>query len=106
MVEQLRSTYHEEFIDMSFVAYWDQRLRSFLGFIIFVVILLSLRLFRNRPVFAKLGGVYRRASYDLVAFAVSSPSLSLAKFLVSLYNFHPVLFVNIKDTLYFNCTFI
>jgi hypothetical protein len=69
LVELLRSTYHEEFLDVSFVAFWDQMLKSLLGFVLFTVLIQSLRLLRNNPVFAKLGGVYRQAAYEIVAFA-------------------------------------
>lgn len=71
VVNALRSSYNDEYVDTSFIAYWDHILKSFLGFIILLLLVQSLRLLRNRPLFAKFGAIYRKAVCEIITFAVS-----------------------------------
>nr|XP_034308513.1 polycystic kidney disease 1-related protein-like [Crassostrea gigas] len=70
VIEQQRTTYNEEFVDVSFVTFWDEMLRCMVGFILFVVILQSLRLLRYERLFLLFGKIYSRAHRELKVLAI------------------------------------
>lgn len=67
-VERLRSTYYEEFVDISFVAAWDEVLRSAVAILLFLAFVKSLRLLRYNKQFAVFGLVYRKARREVLLF--------------------------------------
>ena len=70
VVNALRHSYNNEFVDTSFIAYWDHLLKSFLGFIIFLLLVMSLRLLRNQPLFCKYGAIYKKTVHEIITFGV------------------------------------
>jgi polycystin 1L1 len=65
IIELFRETYFEEFVDISFVAFWDHILRCLVGILIFLVTLTSLKLLRNHRCLAKLTGVFKKAALEI-----------------------------------------
>ena len=67
-IERFRSTYYEEFVDVSFVAVWDEVLRSSVAILLFLAFVKSLRLLRYNKQFAVFGLVYRKARREVLLF--------------------------------------
>ncbi|XP_061185531.1 polycystin-1-like protein 1 [Saccostrea echinata] len=78
VVELQQRTYNEEFVDVSFITFWDEMLRCMVGFIMFIVILQSLRLLRYERMFLLFGKIYSRAHKELKLLAVLLIILLLA----------------------------
>lgn len=70
-VQDLRSTYKEQFMDVSDVHEWDEVLRTIIGFILFLVTLQLVKALRHQPPFSVFAKVYHRAAMDILVFAVS-----------------------------------
>ncbi|XP_048754124.2 polycystic kidney disease protein 1-like 1 isoform X3 [Ostrea edulis] len=70
ILELQRRTYNEDFVDVSFVTFWDELLRCMVGCVLFVVILQSLRLLRFERMFLLFGKIYSRTHKELKLLAV------------------------------------
>ncbi|XP_071488265.1 polycystin-1-like protein 1 [Diadema antillarum] len=57
----LKETYLEEFVDLSFLAWWDQRLRDLIGLVVFILTLKFLYLMRFNHMFAMFGAFVEAA---------------------------------------------
>ncbi|CAH1789073.1 unnamed protein product [Owenia fusiformis] len=96
-VEMLRATYHEHYVDMAYIAYWDDILKALVGLILFIEMVKGLQLLRYSKRFAMFGNVYRRAYMELFIFLVmfvilvgAYSSLGVALYSASSYDFqHP-----------------
>ncbi|ELU08773.1 hypothetical protein CAPTEDRAFT_228900 [Capitella teleta] len=69
-VQDLRSTYKEQFMDVSDVHEWDEVLRTIIGFILFLVTLQLVKALRHQPPFSVFAKVYHRAAMDILVFAL------------------------------------
>ncbi|XP_064648391.1 polycystin-1-like protein 1 isoform X2 [Lineus longissimus] len=67
-IERLRATFLEEYVDVFFIALWDELLRTLVGSIVFIIFVQFLRLLRYRKLFARLGNVYWRARREILIF--------------------------------------
>ncbi|XP_060086066.1 uncharacterized protein LOC132565443 [Ylistrum balloti] len=67
-LENMRSTYFEQFVDVSFLAVFDEILRAQVGVVLFLVFIKSLRLLRYNKLFALFGNIYRRAHKEIIIF--------------------------------------
>ncbi|XP_052246841.1 polycystic kidney disease 1 like 1-like [Dreissena polymorpha] len=68
LIERLRSTYYEKHVNVCFVTFWDEMLRSLVGMLVFLCTVRCVRLLRFNAQFARLGDVYRKARRELVIF--------------------------------------
>ncbi|XP_070567047.1 polycystin-1-related protein-like [Ptychodera flava] len=68
--ERLQATYHEQFVDMSFLAFWDQVLRDVGGAIVFLVTLKVFHALRFLRVVAKFGNIISCATKQLLIFTL------------------------------------
>ncbi|XP_071112058.1 polycystin-1-like protein 1 isoform X2 [Haliotis cracherodii] len=68
IVEDLRNTFYEEFINVSFLALWDEILRAEVGLLLFFVIVKFVPLLRYITVCAKFSNIYRRARKEIILF--------------------------------------
>ncbi|XP_077978738.1 polycystin-1-like protein 1 [Glandiceps talaboti] len=66
--ERLQATYYEEFVDMSFLAFWDQILRDVGGAILFLVFIKLFQAFRFLKVVARFGNVVSFAIKQILVF--------------------------------------
>ncbi|XP_033108148.1 polycystic kidney disease 1-related protein-like isoform X2 [Anneissia japonica] len=71
IIERMKRTFNEEFVDMSFLAFWDQCLRSIIGAVLFVVTVKFLHLLRFNHKVAMFGAVIQQAFKALVILLVS-----------------------------------
>ncbi|XP_033639226.1 uncharacterized protein LOC117299811 [Asterias rubens] len=76
--QHLRGTYMEEFVDMSFLAYWDQILKDLLGSIIFLACIKFLHLLRFNQTVAMFGAVIDGAVKEILVFALYLVILEVA----------------------------
>lgn len=66
-VELLRNTFYEQFVSVSFLAAWDELIRSLVGMLVFLVLTTQgLRLLRYCPHLARFTAVYRRARREVI----------------------------------------
>ncbi|XP_033762676.1 polycystic kidney disease protein 1-like 1 [Pecten maximus] len=77
-LENMRSTYFEQFVDVSLLAVWDEILRVLVGIILFLVFIKSLRLLRYNKLFALFGNVYRRVHKEIIIFTALFVGLLMA----------------------------
>ncbi|KAK3791119.1 hypothetical protein RRG08_010520 [Elysia crispata] len=69
-IETLRSTFFEEFVNISSICWCDQMLQDLVAIVLFCVIVKSLRILRYHQVFWKLQTVYRRCRQEIFLAAV------------------------------------
>ncbi|XP_052094392.1 polycystic kidney disease protein 1-like 1 isoform X3 [Mytilus californianus] len=67
-VENLRSTYFRQFVDVSFLAFWDEIIRSLIGMILFLVMIKFLKLLHYIKIFSMFGTIYKRLQREIVTF--------------------------------------
>ncbi|XP_021343133.1 uncharacterized protein LOC110443309 isoform X2 [Mizuhopecten yessoensis] len=77
-LENMRSTYFEQFVDVSFLAVWDEILQVQVGVILFLVFIKSLRLLRYNRLFALFGNVCKRVHKEFIIFTALFCGLLLA----------------------------
>jgi len=68
--DELQRTFHTTFVCFAVLVFWDYLQRLLVGLILFISIIKTLKLCRYIKTFARLGNVYRRASSDIMVFAV------------------------------------
>ena len=71
-VEELRSTYLADYVDISYLVFWDQLIRIVVGIMLFLLIVQTLKTLRHRQPFIHIGSVFKHAAADLAVFAVSN----------------------------------
>ncbi|KAL4222250.1 Polycystic kidney disease [Mactra antiquata] len=67
-VENLRSSYYEKYVSVSFVAFWDNILLSAVAILLFLYVIKSLRLLRFNKQFATIGEIYRKSRREILVF--------------------------------------
>ncbi|XP_067649227.1 polycystin-1-like protein 1 isoform X2 [Haliotis asinina] len=68
IVEDLRNTFYEEFVNVSFLALWDEILRALVGLLLFFVIVKFVPLLRYITVCGKYCNIYKRARKEIILF--------------------------------------
>ncbi|RUS75939.1 hypothetical protein EGW08_016304 [Elysia chlorotica] len=69
-IETLRSTFFEEFVNISSICLCDQMLQDLVAIVLFCVIVKSLRILRYHQVFWRLQTVYRRCRREIFLAAI------------------------------------
>ncbi|KAJ8024678.1 Polycystic kidney disease protein 1-like 1 [Holothuria leucospilota] len=78
ITKRLKATYMEEFVDVSFLAYWDQCLRDLIGWLVFIVSFKFLHLFRFNKMVAKFGVVVDSTLKEMLGFLAVYLTLEVA----------------------------
>lgn len=70
VIENLRSTFYQEFVDISFITFWDEILKLQLGLVLYLSIFKFLSLSRYKTLFAMIENVYKKATQEIIIFTV------------------------------------
>ncbi|GAB1601011.1 polycystic kidney disease protein 1-like 1 [Argonauta hians] len=67
-IEDLRSSFYQKYVDISFIAFWDELLKCQIGIVLFLSLVKFLSLSRYKQLFSMIESVYSRASSEILIF--------------------------------------
>ncbi|XP_055959145.1 polycystin-2-like [Patella vulgata] len=70
VVEYFRSTYYQQFINISFICCWNEYLQALIGFVLFLLCVDSVRLLNHNSWCLKAVSFYQRSQRELLLFTL------------------------------------